>query len=182
MSKVITFSRFFPKHHVRVGEPTYFVEKIYNSIYANDGDWSNSYGTTTDYVVDLNSSIRGAKHHTIRAGNRWKVGDKFSPRVWSGIPRRSKQITFAPDVEIVKIWGFEIREDYYGRDIYIDGKYFAGNRFSDFEYFGEHTNLHLLAKNDGLSVADFTSWFGYSERETKVFHGQILCWNEGINY
>ena len=29
MSKVITFSRYFPSYHPRKGEPTFFVEKIH---------------------------------------------------------------------------------------------------------------------------------------------------------
>lgn len=40
-----------------------------------------------------------------------KVGDKFSPRVWSGKPYRSKMITIAPDIEVKQIWDFERDED-----------------------------------------------------------------------
>jgi hypothetical protein len=33
MSKVITFSRVFPKYHQKAVEPTHFVEKIYKSLF-----------------------------------------------------------------------------------------------------------------------------------------------------
>lgn len=80
MSKVITFSRYFPKGHPRAGEETYFVEQIYNSIFSLN-DWSDAPEQDEDYIIPLNLDIIGIKHHTIRAGNRWKVGDKFSPQV-----------------------------------------------------------------------------------------------------
>ena len=39
------------------------------------------------------------------------------------------------------------------------------------------TTIEKLAKNDGLTVEDFYSWFG-----NKFFDGQILCWDEKIQY
>lgn len=76
MSKVITFSRVFPSDHPRKGEPTFFVEKLYNSLYGRN----NLKGYPPGIFID--DSIRDIKVHTIRSGHRWKVGDKFSP-FWS---------------------------------------------------------------------------------------------------
>lgn len=171
MSRVITFSQKFPAYHPRRGEPTNFVEQIYNFLYKQKtGDWSDAPGNASAYVVDLNTEIENIKGHTIRKGHRWKVGDKFSPRVWSGKPYFSNQITIAPDIEIKKVWDFK-----------IEGEVFRMRRTDrpDYNWFilGYH-DLKVIAANDGLSVEDFYSWFQYP----KPFDGQIICWNESINY
>lgn len=52
------------------------------------------------------------KYHTIRAGNRFKKGDYFSPRIWTDKPYASKQYQFHPDILIVLWlcvrWGFPV--------------------------------------------------------------------------
>lgn len=173
MSKVVTFSRVFPAYHPKAGQPTYFVEQIYNSIYKlKTGDWSDAIdldGTGRSYVVELDHLQKGVKNHTIRVGDRFKVGDKFSPRIWSGKPYTTKQIIIAPDIEIKKIWKFEIRES----DLFIDGVLIFDRVTIDY-----HTQLGTLAKNDGLSTDDLLDWFQYP----KPFKGQIICWNENIVY
>ena len=101
MSKIMTFSRTFPAYHPKAGQPTYFVEKILRGIHTLD-----------DHVKPIINfdvcSTCAPKHHTIRAGNRWKVGDKFSPRVWSGKPYCSPMITIAPDIEVKKVYPIEM--------------------------------------------------------------------------
>jgi hypothetical protein len=129
--RVITFSQTFPTYHPRRGEPTGFVEKILN----------------------------GQKVHTIRAGHRWKAGDWFNPRVWSGKPYTSKQITFAPDIQVKKVWNIQ-RDDYgifsiEGKDIY---------------------GIDTLAKNDGLTTDDLWRWIKWP------MEGQIICWSDEIKY
>ncbi len=163
MSKVITFSRVFPKYHPKAGQPTYFVEQIYNSIYMDkSGDWSDAPGDTSNYVVELEHTILGRKHHTIRNGNRWKVGDKFSPRVWSGKPYASKQITIAEDLEIKQIFNFS-------KDLISDKWYVNGVEMSSVERID-------LAENDGLLYKDLLAWF------QKPFNGQIICWSDAVYY
>lgn len=154
MRHIRTFSRHFPKGHPRQDEPTYFVEKFYNSLYAPNN--------LMDYPVglEINESIREQKHHTIRAGHHINVGDTISFRVWSDKPYRSKQIVIAPDVEIKKTWNFEI--------------YHRHNSKADLSFRFE--NIPVVAKNDGLELIDFMHWF------TKPFDGQIICWNSNINY
>jgi hypothetical protein len=166
MSKVLTFSRVFPSYHPRKGEPTYFVEKITRSLHEQGlKPWdilNKIFSNEMYYICE-------AKHHTIRAGHRWKVGDKFSPRVWSGKPYQSKQIIIAPDIEIKKVWDIRIHTiahwiNYSGMMFPIDYK--------------------ELAKNDGLSTKDFLDWFGNPTQKgfKDVFFGQIICWNENIEY
>lgn len=159
MSKVLTFSQVFPAYHPSKGEPTFFKEKIWAGLaditegfkipdHCVDWDWHEYYNGIP-------------KYHTIRAGNRWKVGDKFSPRVWSGKPYQSKQIIIAPDIEVKKVW-----------EIFSDGILWWVNHqpfITD--------NQRVLAENDGLDYGDFLNWFKY-----KPFSGQIICWNDRINY
>jgi hypothetical protein len=171
MSKVITFSRQFPVYHPRKGEPTFFVEKIINSLPTFDNKELVGNPDYLKFCRSFNYENTDIKYHTIRAGSKWKVGDKFSPRVWSGKPRRSKQIIIAPDIEIKKVWNIEIINsdgagDYdKGFWVKIDNEVIA-----DFM-------VNELAINDGLNIDDFHAWFN-----KPVFTGQIICWNNEINY
>lgn len=164
MAKVITFSRVFPSYHPRKGEPTYFVEKIWESI--NDCYFDQL------LIEQLNFSRHdvGFKHHTIRAGHRFKVGDWFSARVWSGKPYQSKQIVIAPDIQIKKIWNFEIKI------VEVDGG-FASKGFINGVRVSPDKLMNIV-ENDGLELADFLAWFQFP----KPFDGQIICWNENIEY
>lgn len=171
MSRVITFSRQFPATHPRKGDPTYFVEQILKGLNIPDY-WDWFYTVNDPYKIDtLNDLMRNFKYnefnikgHTIRAGNRWKVGDKFSPRVWSGKPYQSKQIIIAPDIEIKKIWNIEIMHAHSWFSVMINGK---------------ENHWHELAKNDGLSPIDFIEWF---KKSGNMFIGQIICWSDHIEY
>lgn len=182
MSKVITFSRRFPSYHPRFPEETFFVEKILNQLnidYRNKSykdllfylnEWSLKDGKLSDFdllafIIELNKnmSLRGyaRKSHTIRGSNRFKIGEKFSPRVWSYIPYKSPQIIFAPDIEIKKVWNFEIK----------DRTFFVNDKDID-------EDIVSLCYHDGLYLTDFIDWFQYP----KPFSGQIICWNENIKY
>jgi len=167
MSKVMTFSRTFPASHPKAGEPTFFVEKILNSVMPkNKHDLINLKDLQPEVkfiVSEVILAIEGVfKHHTIRAGNNWKVGDKFSPRVWSGKPYNSPQITIALDIEIVKVWKFECD---------IEGVFYLDGKWID-------VTSSELPENDGLDTDDLLDWFPVG----KVFSGQILCWNKDIKY
>lgn len=164
MSKVITFSRYFQKSHPRAGEPTHFVEKIIeNILLENQVEISDEQLNLWDF--GLTNKEVWPKLHTIRAGNRFKVGDKFSPRVWSGKPYASKQIVIAPDLEVKQVYRIEI---------YATGEVFINEAF--FGHFGM-ADVNKLAKNDGLAAKDFRNWF------TKLpFKGQIICWSDEVNY
>ncbi len=174
MSKVITFSRVFPAYHPKKGQPTLFAEKLINS-FRNDKNFAELVYDLGDklgymYADDILSVIDSVepKNHTIRSGNRWKVGDNFSPRVWSGKPYNSKQIILAPDIEIKKVWNIEVC--HYA----VNGKV---KGVSAFIINGNiYTNWDILALNDGLSLNNLISWFN------KPFKGQIICWNKYINY
>ncbi len=159
MARIILFSRYFPAYHPKAGQPTYFVEKVLNGLLVlgidrNVADWP------IDFYKSYNLNIDDLKYHTIRAGHRFKVGDKFSPRVWSGKPYRSKQIIIAPDCLVESVWDFVKRGD----------QYFVNGIFRKF-----HT-MERVAQNDGLSWGDFVQWF------PEKFDGQIICWRKDVFY
>lgn len=193
MPKIITFSRYFPVYHPRRGEGTYFVEKIHwgvtPMIFKNwpcasdmirDLNKHLPDDLVQDFIDDLDDEIDysdAIKHHTIRAGHRWKEGDWFSPRVWSGKPYNSKQITIAPDMQVKKLWDFEM--DACGVcSIAKQGE----QQIYTFEYSEDMDDR--IAANDGLTPEDFYWWFSRSPdyKKKKEFSGQILCWNENIEY
>lgn len=169
MSKVIIVSRTFPAYHPKAGCPTYFVEKIWKSI---------DRILSIQEIAELPASVYGRicvdletnyapKHHTIRAGKRWKIGDKASLRVWSEKPYRSKQIAILPDITICRVVDFEMNDGEGG--VYLDGKYYW------YFYAQEQQSEKIceLARNDGLSGTDLRDWIGNKES----FSGQILIWN-----
>jgi hypothetical protein len=199
MSRVITFSRTYPSYHPKAGQPTHFVEKVMNSFHLDAlGERffipfeEDLYQLNKDLPYDMYMEFRDGlfkgrtekfkpKYHTIRAGHRFKVGDKFSPRVWgddinpkSGRkgPYNSKQITFAPDIEVKKVWDFKmIWDSEVEVDIFINGKWNC--------QLGSIQSTKFAA-NDGLTIEEFACWFKVTDG--KPFDGQIICWNEKINY
>ena len=168
MSRVITFSRTFPAYHPRKGEATHFVEQIWNGL--------NNLGLPVPKNKELPHEFMwsilplsnyGYKYHTIRAWHRWKAGDKFSPRVWSGKPYNSKQIIIAPDITVVKTWNFDIEP--------LAGDYLLNGFPIPIE------KLRTIAMNDGFTdLDDFECWFKLKRGEG--FIGQIICFNSQIEY
>lgn len=101
MSKVITFSRYFPKGHIREGQETCFDIKILN----------------------------GFKNHTIRKGSRWNAADIFSPRQWSEMPYKSKQRIICDDLKIKMIFDIKIINSV--KKIFIDSFFYCEIEESD---------------------------------------------------
>lgn len=183
MSKVLTFSTQFPSYHPKKGDYTYFVEKFLKSKkieynycvheHSLHSFWSLNRGK--EELVDDFIKFKFSdpfdfepKNHTIRAGKRFKEGDYFSPRIWSGRPYFSKTITIAPDTEIFYAPKIEI---YKTSEIIIDGKFYAT--------FGTEKSREL-AKNDGLFEEDLKNWFKYPKNDLLDF--QIICWNKDLKY
>jgi len=182
---VLTFSRTFPTYMPNAGEPTFFVEKILNSLdieYRDDMDYKHGLiewnkksisegklntGKLIKFWADLNDHITDRKIHTIRNGNRRKEGDIIKPRVWSGKPYNSPQIQFAPDIPCVRTFDFETL---YCGSMYIDGNAYGG-------WSPLNPKVAEVAKNDGLTGLELIQWLG----EKKDFTGQIISWHD-INY
>lgn len=166
MARVITFSTKYPSNHIRKVEPTFFVEKFYKSFLLMNPKRNLSEFIADILIVDKINVHKipeiSPKHHTIRAGKRWRKGDLFSPRIWSGKPYNSKQIKLAPDTKVEQVWDLEIK----GNRVYIN------------EILILPDTYHRLVKNDGLTHLDFESWF----KMPCEFSGQIICWNSNIKY
>lgn len=176
MSKVISFSRVFPTYHPRKGEPTFFVEKVLNSLkIPYRTQWyfdelvrlnpTKPENLIEDFFMSLDFQIDEEKGHTIRATKKIVVvGMKRQPSVWSGKPYASPQIIIAPDIEVKKVWDISIV--HYRYDWFINTKE------------QKPISIDMAAKNDGLLTIDFMNWF----KRNPNFKGQIICWNENINY
>lgn len=165
MSKVITFSTKFPAYHSKAGQATFFVEKIFAGLADVVDGWKMPSGFK-EYDWHTYYNCANPKFHTIRKGNRFKVGDKFSPRIWSGVPYKSKQIIFSPDIEVRKVWDFCFCQ----KDEHL--------QINDDCYYptGYESMIEKLAKNDGLAVDEFKNWFN------EPFKGQIICWSDDVCY
>lgn len=175
MSKVITFSRVFPAYHPKAGQPTFFVEKIWKGLWdASDNPYLGNYQQEYDNHFGIEQIINVhqflPKVHTVRAGNRWKAGDYFSPRVWSDKPYNSPQIIIAPDIKIENVWSFEITPTGSKCCIFIDSISKPFNLLDE------------VAKNDGLTREDFNHWFSTKQIRDNGFKGQVICWNKNIEY
>lgn len=179
MPKVITFSIKFPANHPRKGEPTFFVEKIWQGVNLLP---ANPDPRLEEQLKNHDTKFYDPKWHTIRGGNRWKVGDWFSPRIWSGKPYQSRQIHFALPIQIKKIWNFELRiEQDGGGDIQL--LYINNKEFLWYEGGYNDDTLKRMCRNDGLSEGDFMDWFLiHPKLKADGFSGQILCWDESIEY
>lgn len=184
------FSRVFPQKHRKAGQPTTFVEQIWNSqnltlkgdtyIYPMEIEDIKRLNPDKSWIIlepfmatlQNRTVLQNPKGHTIRSipknGKKIKVGDKFSPRVWSGKPYFSKQITIFEPLEVVKVWDIKIE----GFCIWINKELYSNLEFSD--------AVKKLARNDGLDIEDFWSWFPTTPGS--FFEGQIICWSESINY
>ena len=178
MAKVITLARTFMKGHPRAGDPTYFVEKVLNSLgidYHSEAYllmlWELNPKIKEEAIASffmglgLLNDTSDEKPHTIRNGHRWKDGDMASLRVWSGKPYNSPQIIIAPDVEIKKVYDFN-----------IDGFKFILNRKLLYHQHVStwHSHMEKLCSNDGLNFCDFLDWFKVPSK----FDGQIICWKD----
>lgn len=140
---VITLSRVFPAKHSKAGEPTKFRDAF------NAGQVFNR-GSGCLYVRP--------KLHTIRANYPlWEKRIKevqegnavLSVRQWTGKPYRSKQ------VEIARLTA--------ANGVGIQMLRFLGDNFNGgYIRNGVYPSDKILAKNDGLSLADWEAWFrGY---------------------
>jgi len=177
MSKVRTFSRTFPPGHINAGKQTWFVEKILTGLNVNyKSDWYlqrllvfNTKNIATGKLTYHNiktfwlslQPTPVTKHHTIRAGIHFKPGEKFSPRTWFGKPYNSPQIIFWEDLEVK-----------YCPEFYRDP---SGNWLINKVVLSGLERIELSI-GDGLEYKDMLSWFD------EEFHGQIICWMDGVLY
>lgn len=137
------------------GTPTYFKEKILLSMhYCTDIHVDPLLGS----VAPLNIQ---PKFHTFRKGYRWKSGIPIDFKQWSGLPYKSKTITFAPRILCTGQQKIFIQSPTLclKSRIFIDAKPLPDNK------------IWQLAVNDGFN--DEKHMFDYFKEH---FEGQIVHW------
>lgn len=172
MPKVIIFSTTFPAYHPMAGRGTLFLTQFINSLKQwpqenNELVFDEDLALVARIINNLKlNDTHYSKHHTIRQGQRFKVGEYFSPRIWSGKPYASKQITICNPVRIEQIYNIHFD----GKEFYINGVLCA------------FTTLIRLASNDGFLPQNKNLLQAFQDWFTKPFTGQIICWNKDIKY
>lgn len=121
----------------------------------------------------------GSKKHTIRSSaERWEHNirkveqGKFVLAVseWSGMPHRSKEKL----IKELKTAGIQHIKMFYDRTAgiitkaVIDGKEFA--------------DIDMLARNEGMTLADFTDWFFGQGMTRDMFEGCIIHFDPKTRY
>ena len=125
----------------------------------------------------------GQKIHTIRAGSRWKHGQKI--HFWDGSPRnwqhsqpffplpniRNLNVEQTPEGVVISAWHPEKIRIFYPSlswdcpAVEIKGQPITGE------------GVQRLAENDGLTLTDFKEWFWLATNQGKEeFVGQIIHW------
>ncbi len=197
MAREITFSQTYPVYHHRKGQKTNFIEKIWSGFPSGFKELEDKYcikmGENKPFW-DI-SQLYTPKFNTIRQGHKWKEGDFFKPMCWAGKPYNKTEnglwkIQFAPEIQVKRVINFKlITEDDDGESdwSYID---INGKHYTCYANEYLHTTIKQLALNDGFEdPQDFFEWFQPNrtrkqrdEGESKVFDGQIIIWNDKINY
>jgi hypothetical protein len=141
---VLSFKEYFPN-----GKPTLFVSKII-------------YGALKDEPgIQMPTP---PKIHTIRAGERWKPGDKI--HMATGVRTKNYYCfnTLYPELQtVVSVQKIDIQNQFDDRfGVGVDGRAL------------KPVEIEELARNDGFdTVDDFWDWFKYQE-----FTGQIIHWTD----
>ena len=133
-SYTLIVSRNFPVTHPRKGQHTLFVESIENC--------------TKIHTIRANFEYWNKAITEVQKGYAY-----ISLRYWEGLPYKSKQVEFmklcyTDNIGIEKLT-FEKQ---------LEEEYTALTGQPQFSY-QSNIEIELLAKNDGLSLMDFYSWF-----------------------
>ena len=140
---VITLSRCFPAKHSKAGEPTQFRDAFYAGQVFNRGS-ECLYVRPKLHTIRANYPLWEKRIRDIQEGKAF-----LSVRQWSGKPYWSKQI------EIARLTT--------ANGVGIQKLCFLGDNFNGgYIRNGAYPSDKILAKNDGLSLADWEEWFrGY---------------------
>lgn len=173
----LPFSTHFPSAIPTIGgEPTYFVDKIWLSIAANQLIDDCIFRSEKNKYLIEHWSKTGlswefswrdyAKHHTIREGNRFKTGDKLHMVIYN---RTKKRFQFCPVLEVVSTQSIFMTYAY--NDII---EMTIGSK-----YIFDYQVKEQLALNDGFeSYEHFFCFFHHyiTKKPDQEFSGQIIHW------
>lgn len=156
------------------GKPTYFPEKILNSIKFIPVDDNVRRFVHSEYFLAAELLIGPPKIHTIREDkkDRWKEG-KLIHFVINN--RTKNRLQFAPAMPVLSIQFLEIK---YTRDtnktiaaVFIDHIKIGEAIWINCSLKNSSFTVGLLAKNDGFdSINEFFEWF------SEDFKGKIIHW------
>lgn len=167
-------SRYFPKTHPRKGEPTYFVEKIYQGLGLLMPCKPHCYSETicNGKHCLIDSMNLNDKIHTIRAN--YPLWEKRMKEVqagmavielfyWSGKPYNSPQVVFAT---LEKNSGCGVQKLNWREMIQVGSERAMVQNEKIYtpliEYTSAAPTIETISLNDGLSLEDFKAWFkGY---------------------
>lgn len=161
------------------GEPTYFVEKIFEGLTVNklipEEDFDLWYDAIENYGIDLNFKSH-PKTHTIREDkkDRWRAGNKIHFVINNRQPNRFQ---FAPVIECkgvqtIEFFFYRLNTAFEHLQIKIDGRYLSEQEMID------------LALNDGFkSLSHFydyflTGWNGEDDEYYKKM--KLIHWTNKI--
>lgn len=166
MNKLLSFTRYYPAHHPKKGQLTYFVEQLLNFLEAKGTDVKTAEQRYTLPLAENYGITKGIKRHTIRRGFEWNTGEIIRPCIWEGKPHESRLVPLLLNLKIHSIW--EIRCTHRS-EIFLNG-----TRLSEIE-------VDVLARNDGLRTEDLLQWI-QPLAGMPDFAGQIICWDSQISY
>lgn len=164
----LPFKTHFPKDIPLIGKkPTFFIERIWYSLGENNypKEYEEMRTIYQDRFGDFNcGGYYIPKHHTIRAGNRFKEGDKLHMVINN---RTKNRFQFCPVLEVKSVQDVFMSCFKSELEIDIDDRY---------RYY---TDKEKLALNDGFkSYEEFEAYFKYIMRKERTFSGQIIHWTD----
>jgi hypothetical protein len=196
-------SRFYPAHHPKAGQSTYFVEKIWNALMRRDNDVD--FLPTYYEICNLNeASIKNPDTLlTATDVDTFWYGDKgvggILVNYMNAVGQKPHTIR---QCNISKKTGLQLRVEV-GDTVQFfvwSGKLYKTAQITvtppipvvkvwDFELTANGFLLHgeemtaedvnRLARNDGLSRLDMMHWFQYPKLTGPM---QIICWSDSITY
>lgn len=137
---VLTLSKTFPKWHPRAGQATFFKDKFHAAITNNDEYWNKL------HTIRANYELWRKRFEQIESGEAC-----LSIRQWTGKPYASKQIEIA---RLTKEDGIGLQKLEFEK---CRGSY--GQPITKAIVRGTWVVNPMLAKNDGLSLDDWYTWF-----------------------
>lgn len=161
------------------GKPTYFVEKIWETILQkgiqikmNDFLELGRKALPKNYIVGTHKP----KFHTMRedSKDRWKVGTLIDFFINC---RQKNMFRFAPRIPVVSIQKIEIK--YSGGeintvDIYIDEQCYVANYSDSYNSsLQRQRKVETLAQNDGFDTVE--EFFAYFNED---FTGKLIHWTD----
>lgn len=166
---VITLAKTFPAGHPKVGQPTYFREKVdaalngheHAAVKTDKNGWMSVEYSAKIHTIRTNVALWARRMNEVEAGEAC-----LSIREWSGRPYNSKQ------VEIARL----TKEDGVGMQV-LENKLYDSvvgsymNAKTPCATYDSQPSAHYIAKNDGLSLDDWLAWFkGCKDASLAIIH------------